>query len=311
MSSQKLAFGISFTLLGVGAGGAFTPMFVAWTAQHWGWRTSFLLCGLLGLLVSLVWALYATNRPAEPASNYDPNVGIERQLSNSHRDPRLGDLASTRVPWRKIFGSGSVWALLLSYMCRAYAMFFFDTWFFIYLVRVRGLTVIRGGLWASTPYLAVLLFSPFGGLVSDFAVNRFGRRRGRQAAVWLGMACSGILVLIGCHTANNAVAILLVAAAAGFNMFANVTWWATCIDVMPNHAASLAGLMNMCGGIAGLIAPILTAYIATSFGWAAALDFIAILCAAGGLLWIFVNAEKQLEEGATLTLEEQNAKSIS
>jgi ACS family glucarate transporter-like MFS transporter len=175
-------------------------------------------------------------------------------------------------------------------------MFFFDTWFFIYLIKFRGLTIIKGGIWASTPYLAVLLFSPFGGLVSDFAVNRLGRRRGRQAAIWLGMACSGILVWIGCHTANNTVAILLVASAAGFNMFANVTWWATCIDLAPNFAASLSGLMNMCGGIAGIVAPVLTAYIATAFGWTAALDFITVLCVVSCLLWFLVNAEKRLEQ---------------
>ena len=132
-----------------------------------------------------------------------------------------------------MLSSPSIWALFLSYACRAYTMYFFNTWFFIYLVRVRGLTIMQGGLGSATPFLAVLLLSPIGGLVSDLAVRHFGKRRGRQTAVWLGMACSATLVWIGCYTADNTVAILLVASAAGFNMFANVSWWATCIDLTP------------------------------------------------------------------------------
>ena len=154
---------------------------------------------------------------------------------------------------------------------------------------------MRGGLWASTPYIAVLLFSPLGGAVSDFAVRRFGRRRGRQTAVWVGMACSAALVWAGCHISNNVLAIVLVASAAGFNMFSNVTWWATCIDLAPNYAASLSGLMNMFGGLGGFVAPIATAYIAMSFGWTWALNSIAILSIASGLLWFLVRADRKLE----------------
>lgn len=307
MSTKKLAFGMSFTTLGVGAGGALTPVFIAWMTQRWGWRVSFWVCGLIGLLISAIWGFYSTNRPEE-----HPRINVaELALIGPPTEggARVRNLANSSTPWKRLLSSVSTWALLVSYMCRAYAMFFFDTWFFIYLVKFRGLTIIKGGIWASTPYLAVLLFSPFGGLVSDFAVNRLGRRRGRQAAIWLGMACSGILVWIGCHTANNTVAILLVASAAGFNMFANVTWWATCIDLAPNFAASLSGLMNMCGGIAGIIAPVLTAYIATAFGWTAALDFITVLCVVSCLLWFLVNAEKRLEQ--PIQFGGQNDKLIS
>lgn len=295
MSRESRALGISFTTVGVGAGGAVTPLVMAWTAQHWGWRASFLLGGSLGAVVALIWGLYATNRPEDHPRINAAELGLlnRSERASSHR-PTV-NLAAGRPPWNKIFSSSSTWALLLSYACRSYTMFFFDTWFFIYLVKVRGLTIMRGGLWASTPYIAVLLFSPLGGAVSDFAVRRFGRRRGRQTAVWVGMACSAALVWAGCHISNNVLAIVLVASAAGFNMFSNVTWWATCIDLAPNYAASLSGLMNMFGGLGGFVAPIATAYIAMSFGWTWALNSIAILSIASGLLWFLVRADRKLE----------------
>ena len=301
MSTTQRGLGISFTTVGVGAGGAVTPLVMAWTAQHWGWRAAFILGGLLGVVVAIIWGIYATNRPEEhPGVNVAELAILRRSEGVSSHRP-TANLAGGSPPWKIFFSSSSIWALLLSYMCRAYTMFFFDTWFFIYLVKIRGLTILRGGMWASTPYLAVLLLSPLGGAVSDFAVRRFGRRRGRQTAVWIGMACSAILVWIGCHLSNNTAAILLVGSAAGFNMFSNVTWWATCIDLTPNYAASLTGVMNMCGGLGGFVAPIATAYIATKFGWTWALNSIAILSVTSGFLWFFVKADQKLERESAFT----------
>ncbi len=296
MSSGKLAFGISFYSLGIGAGGALTPVLIAWTMQHWGWEAAFRLCGLIGVVFAVAWGAYVTDRPEKHPDVNAAELELLRPSTEVANGKPTRNLIPGGPPWQRILSSGSVRCLILSYMCRAYAMYFFDTWFFIYLLRARGLTISRGGKWGATPYLAVLLLSPLGGWVSDNAVRRFGRRRGRQTAVWIGMASSAVLVWIGCNMSNNTIAILLVAAGAGSNMFANITWWATCIDLTPSYAASLSGLMNMCGALSGGLAPILTAYISTKFGWSWALDFIALLSVVAGLLWFFVKADEKLEQ---------------
>jgi ACS family glucarate transporter-like MFS transporter len=193
-----------------------------------------------------------------------------------------------------MLSSASVWAMLLSYFCQGYMPYIYVTWFFIYLVRVRGLTMMQGGLWGSTPFIAIVLLTPLGGWASDYAASRLGKRRGRQSTVWLGMGCSAILLWTGSHTVNNTAAILMLAAAGGFNFFAFPSWWAACIDLTPTYSGLLSGLMNSFGG--AWLAPIMTAYIATHFGWTQALDFAALLTAIGAFLWIFVNADENLEE---------------
>lgn len=295
MSSGKVGLGISFTTLGIGLGGAITPVFIAWTMQRWGWRTSFWLCGLVGILVAIVWGSYVTDLPAQHPRVNSAELELLRPSAKQAFTKPARNRGKGRPPWGRIFSSASVWSLLLSYTCRAYTLYFFNTSFFTYLIRSRGLSIMRGGLWGATPFLAILLISPLGGWVSDVAVRKFGKRRGRQTAVWIGMTASAFLVWIGCHASDNTLAILLVAAGAGFNMFANVSWWAACIDLTPNYAASLSGLMNMFGGLSGALAPILTAYISTRFGWARALDFIAILSLVAGFLWFFVKADEELE----------------
>ena len=295
MAKGQRGVGSSLLLGGVGAGGVLAPIVFAGTMQRWGWRSSFLLSGLLAILVVAVWSFYATNRPEEHPS---VNAAELQILASGGDGPGSHSFRLSDTPWRKIFASGSVWALIASYFCHGYTPYIYYTWFFIYLTRVRGLTLTKGGLWGSTPFIAMTLMAPLGGWLSDKAVAYFGRRRGRQSTVWIGMTCSALLLWAGSHRVNNTSAILLLAVAAGFSHFAAPSWWATCIDLTPEHAGSLSGLMNTCANLAGGIAPISTAYIATRFGWIAALDFAALVSFCGGVIWVFVNAEENLEVGS-------------
>ena len=287
--------GSSLLLGGVGAGGVLAPILFAATAQRWGWRSSFLLCGILAAVVALVWSLYSTNRPEEHPGVNSAELEI---LGSALRGGGHHSFRLQGTPWRKIFSSGSVWALIVSYFFHGYTPYIYFTWFFIYLTRVRGLTITQGGLWGSTPFIAMTLMAPLGGWLSDRAVTHFGRRRGRQSTVWVGMTCSALLLWAGSHTVNNASAILLLAAAAGFSTFAAPSWWAACIDLTPNYSGSLSGLMNTCANIAGGIAPILTAWIATEFGWTTALDFAALMSFTAGIIWVLVDADESLEPAA-------------
>jgi ACS family glucarate transporter-like MFS transporter len=295
MSERERGIGNSLWLVGIGAGGMVTPMFVATLAEHWGWRTSFYACTLVGAFVALAWHLYATNHPEEHRRVNAAELTLIRAGITGRVVTHPSSAGRQPTPWNKIFSSGSVWALILSYFCIAYPAYIFYTWFFIYLVRGRGLTVVQGGFWGSTPFIAIALLAPLGGQISDRAVARWGKRRGRQSAVWVGAACSATLLWAGGHTEDNTLAILLLAAAAGFNLFATATWWATCNDLTRNFSGSLSGLMNMCGNLGGWLSPIVTAYIATRLGWTQALDFGAIVTLAAPVLWLWVNAAKGIE----------------
>ncbi len=290
IGSGHRGLGSSFTIIGIGAGGALTPPLISWIMQRWGWRSSFYLCGLIGMVFMAVWRLRVTNRPEEHPHINRAELELIRS-GGSNNAP-----AVRHTPWGKMLSTPSVWGLILGYLCQGYPIYFFHTWFFIYLVRVRGFTVTQGGWWGSTPYLAIALLAPLGGWFSDLAVSRIGKRRGRQVAVWLGMGGSAALIWIGSHSASSHLAVLLLAAGGGLNMFAATSFWATCIDLTGNYTASLSGLMNAFGNFGGWLSPILTAHIATRFGWNRALDCAAMVTISSGLLWVLVNAERGLDE---------------
>ena len=288
MGYAQRGLGSSFNLLGIGLGGALTPVLITFIMQHWGWRASFYCCGLVGILVALAWYFLAADRPDQhPGVNHAEVELIGRNRSNDVQFASQG-----HVPWGRIFTNRSVIALVVGYFCQGFPIYFFHTWLFIYLVRVRGFSLTQGGFYGAIPYLAIALASPLGGFFSDFAVRKFGKRLGQRIAVWVGMFSSAILLWEGAHAENKVSAILLLAAAAGCNMFAAVTFWAACIDLGQEYAGSVAGLMNTMGNLGGWLSPIVTAYMASKLGWTSALTLAALITAASGLCWLLVDTTK-------------------
>src|SRR5215471_6003563 len=107
------ALGNSVPFVGIGVGGSATPLLVAWMMRRWGWRTAFYVCGMLGLLIALIWNRYAADRPER-----HPGVNAaELRMIRSGRDanPLSAESKSSlhaNPPWKEILSSRSVWALI-------------------------------------------------------------------------------------------------------------------------------------------------------------------------------------------------------
>jgi len=296
IGAEGHGIGSSAFMMGIGVGGALTPPLIAWVMQRWGWRSSFYLSGLIGALVALLWQWWVTNSPEE-----NPRVNAEELalIREARRGKKEMSAKLNHIPWAQMLSKVSVWGILLGYLCQGFPIYFFHTWFFIYLVRVRHLSVAQGGLWGSTPYVAIAVLAPLGGWFSDKAVKRLGKRFGRRVAVCLGMVSSAILMWTGAGASNSRVAITMLALGAGLNMFAATTFWAACIDVTDQSTGSLSGLMNTFGNFGGWLSPIVSAYVATRFSWSRALDCAAVVTLASALLFLVVRADEKVD---TLTM---------
>ena len=298
MGSHRRGIGASFSIIGIGLGGAITPPLISWIMQHWGWRSSFYISGFIGLAFAAFWYYYVRNTPeGHPGVNENELRLIESQRTETRRP------GETRqpTPWRKLLRNRSVWGLLLGYFCQGYPIYFYYTWLFIYLVNVRGLSVKQGGTWGMLPYLSIALLAPFGGVFSDYASQRLGKTAGRRSAVWIGMTASALFMWLGSRAPNSFNAIVLLALASGSNMFAATTFWATCIDLTQQFTGSLSGLMNTFGNLGGWISPVITAYVATRFGWQQALGLAAIVTLGAAVSFSLVTAGRSLDEPAEAT----------
>ena len=296
-SLRERGFASGLQVCGLGLGGTLTPVFIAWMMVHWGWQAAFEVCAVLAFLVVALWHSYATDWPEGHSSVNDAELQV------IHPGSRKGDVGArsthrgaTTVPWLRILSNSSVWGLILGYGLQGYTFYVYYNWFYFYAVKVRGLGIMQAAAWTSAPFLAMALLSPVGGWFSDRIARFSDRRKGRLAAVWLGMGTSALLLYGGNHLSVTAIALPMIALAAGFNMFAAANFWAACIDLAPAYSASLSALMNTMGSLGGVVSSTVTAALAVHQGWGRALDVAVWITLGSGLLFTIVNANRSIEE---------------
>jgi ACS family glucarate transporter-like MFS transporter len=288
LGDKERGLGTSLFLAGVGVGGIGAPFFINWMIGAWKWRAAFLVLGLFGMVVAALCFLLIKDRPED-----DPSVN-EAELAQirGNTETATNIAVKNRVSWKAILSSRSVWGLMLSHFCLVYPVYIFFTWFYIYMVKVRGITISKASFWAAAPFIANVVLVPTWGWLADFSALKLGKRRGRRLAAWAGILCSALLLWSGSHTANNTLAILQLAIAAGFNFAASAVLWTTCNDLSPGSSGSISGTMTTLGSLGGFASPIVTAYIATHFGWNAALDFAGLVTLLSGCAWFLVDADR-------------------
>jgi ACS family glucarate transporter-like MFS transporter len=290
LGDKERGLGTSVFLAGVGLGGVGAPFIINRMIAFWNWRAAFILLGFFGMLVAGLCYLLITDWPEDnPAVNNAELAKIRGDVQNS-RDISVNQ----RVPWKAILSSPSVWGLMLSHFCLVYPVYIFFTWFYIYLVRVRGITISKASFWTSAPFIANLVLVPTWGWLADRTADKLGKQWGRRVAAWAGILCSGVLLWSGSHTNNNTFALLQLAVSAGFNFAASAVLWTTCNDLSPGSSGSISGTMTTLGSLGGWASPIVTAFIATHFGWTYALDFAGLITLMSGFAWLLVNADQQI-----------------
>ena len=152
-------------------GGAIAPLLVLPIQMRYGWRMSFYVFGVAGLVWAAVWYTWFRDSPEEKRGRES------RRIST----PALSaDLAAGHAfPWRLASRSETVWSMLGLAFCYVYVYNFFQTWFHTFLVRGRGFSEANL-LLSALPYVVAACANLAGGAASDALVRRLGAKRGRR-----------------------------------------------------------------------------------------------------------------------------------
>ena len=268
--------GIGIAIGGIGVGAAITPPLASWVMVNYHWQTVFYLSALVGIVVALLWVL----------------------CSRDHQAASGGAAFSTRsaIPWRRFAGSSSLRWLVASYACLGYVAYIYMSWFYLYLVNVRGIDLLRGGWLAAAPFVAILLFCPLGGWTTDRLVPTVGLTRARMTVGMIGMLLAGGLIGLGAWVDSQTVAIGCLSLGAGWLYFTVGAYWSVTTDLSKAHAGTLSGVMNMGANIGGVVSPSLTPWLADHWGWTASLLVAALIALCGGVMWVFINPQDGLDQ---------------
>ncbi|MBH0183282.1 MAG: MFS transporter [Nitrospira sp.] len=286
LPAHERGLGIGIAIGGIGIGSAMTPPVTAWIMVNYGWQTAFFVSAALGIGLAAIWWLLARDRPSD-----HPWVAQRETVASTARV----SIKPPSIPWAALRRTPTVWWLVLSYSCLGYVAYVYLSWFYLYLVNVRGFGVLQGGFYASAPFLAMLVSCPLGGWVTDQLALRRGITQGRKLVGMAGMTLAAATIALGALMESPYLAIASLSLGAGWLYFTIGAYWSSTSDLSKAHAGSLSGLMNMGANIGGAISPTLTPWIAQHWGWPASLGVAALIALIGGILWINIDPGKGLE----------------
>lgn len=288
---------------GVGAGAGLSPPLITYIMLHYGWRSSFWVCAIIGFIAGAVWFLAARDRPAE-----HPRVSASELeiIQSGLTTEAVRDRKTQLVPWRRVLQSREVWAVTFSYFCYGYVAWIFFSWFYIYLAQVRGLNLKASALYAMLPFLAMAACSPLGGMINDRLTRWYGPRAGRCGLAIFAIALAGVFIAFGSQVQSARLASVVLAGGAGALYLSQSSFWSVTADIAGPSSGSVSGFMNTGNQIGGFATALLTPLIAKHFGWTASFLVAAGLCVLGAVSWLLVDPKQSLAP-ATSLLSEQNA----
>lgn len=259
-------------------GGALTPFLVIPLQIQFGWRVSFYVLGVLGLIWVIVWLVWYKNREEEPAA----------QVVLDH-------IVVHKPSWNVWVKSGNFWLLMLMYYCYASGVFFFISWLPKYLQNGRGIPEDQLAYSASLPFFLAAIGCLMGGAISDFLVKKIGLVWGRRLVPLIGLSLSGTSMLLAAFTASNSLAIVFLALGLAFMDVTAPVSWAVATELGGKDSGAVTGAMNTAGLLGGTITSLGIGYIITAYGsYQLPVVILGIVLIVGSLLWLLIKADKPL-----------------
>jgi ACS family glucarate transporter-like MFS transporter/ACS family D-galactonate transporter-like MFS transporter len=260
----------------------FTPL-MAWLTHAFGWHQVYIVMGIAGLVLALTWLSVMKNPADHPRVNRQELEYIEEGggLVRGHR--RAGGAstaASNSVGWpvvKQLLTNRMLLGVYLAQYCINVLTYFFLTWFPIYLVQARHMTILQAGFVASLPAICGFTGGVLGGVISDGLIRRgCSLTLARKAPIVGGMLLSSCI--IGCNYVDTDWVVVALMSLAFFGKGIGALGWAVVADTSPKEAIGLSGsIFNMFGNVAGIVTPIVIGYlVAQSGSFNGALAFVGI-----------------------------------
>jgi ACS family glucarate transporter-like MFS transporter len=254
----------------------FAPI-MAWIVHAIGWSEVFYFMGGLGILMSVIWMRTMHNSP----SDHPTITAAEREHIEAGGALLAGGASAKAAPGpalgylRQLLGNRMLLGVYIAQYCVNVLTYFFLTWFPIYLVKERGMSLLNAGFVAALPAICGFAGGVLGGVISDWLLRRgHSLTFARKLPIVIGMLLS--TSMIACNYVGIEAVVVGIMALAFFGKGLGALGWAVVSDTSPKEIAGLSGaLFNTFGNVAGIVTPIVIGYIVqTTHSFNGALVFV-------------------------------------
>lgn len=244
----------------------FGPL-MGWITQRFGWRSVFLAMGAIGLAAAALFAAIVDAPTRHRHVNRAELDYIEAGGALVHLDKPGDRPKASPVRWaviRQLLGNRMLLGIYLGQYCITALTYFYSTWFPIYLIKARGLTVMQAGVASAGPAICGWIGGILGGLASDLLLRRGATlSTARKIPITAGLIVSGAIIL--CNFTGSQALVLTFMSIAFFGKGVASLGWAVLSDVAPAQVTGLSGsIFNTFGNVAGIVTPVVIGYIVSA-----------------------------------------------
>ncbi|MDP9728332.1 MFS transporter [Alicyclobacillus tolerans] len=260
---------------------------VAFAVTAWGWRGGFILTGILSLLYFLAYWIWYRD-PEESKSINEAELRYIREGGAQEEGEAPG---GSMRNLGYLLGRRKVWGLTIGFAAYGYAFYLFLTWLPGYLETQMHMSVLKSSGFAIIPWVVATLTDLWigGWLVDKLVASGRDGSRVRKTLLVIGMIF-GLAVAGAAFTSHASVAIVWISIALGGLAFSAPIGWSIPALIAPKGTVGTVGsIMNFVNNIMGILAPIITGFIAGGTG-SFALGFLvaAVVLLIGILSYVFL-----------------------
>lgn len=261
------------------------PLF-AYVVGQYGWRDSFYMCIVLGMIPLYLFWFHSTDKPsAHKKINAAELKYIEEGMAKESSIELSGPKQSIWERIKPFSTNYKYWILVYWYMSLQFIYWGLVSWLPAYLKTARGFSWAEMGWMASLPFVFAVVTKAIGGWLND--------KLGKSGPILLSAMLFGSLSIYGAAVVTAKYpAALLIAAAFGFTTMATSSAWTLLQGLVPSGSLSTAaGTMNgISTGLSALSPLIIGTVIASTGSYDSGLITLvvvgAIAAGAGGFLTV-------------------------
>jgi ACS family glucarate transporter-like MFS transporter len=259
----------------------FAPV-MGWIIHTLSWQAVFFFMGAVGIVASFVWLKVIYDPKSHPLVNAAEIDYIQQGGGLVDIDvKKVGTTSEAGLPkWdaiKQLFSSRMMLGVFIAQYCFNALAYFFISWFPVYLVQARHMSILTVGFVAAIPAICGFAGGILGGLISDTLLRKgYSLTTARKMPIVVGMLLATSMVVANYVDLDWVV--VAVMALAFFGKGIGALGWAVMSDIAPKEISGLsAGVFNMIGNLSGIVTPIAVGYIIQNTGsFNGALVFVAI-----------------------------------
>lgn len=262
---RERAFATGLFNAGANIGIIATAIAVPFITLHYGWRWSFVITGLLGVVLVVFWLLIY-KKPEESTQI------SQEELDYIRSDKEEGKYENQKISWAKLLTYRQTWAMAVGKITGDPIWWFYLTWLPDFFNSSETLSEKLDLKNIGIPFIVIYLVSDFGSIFFGWLSSKFiyiGWSAGKARKVTMLICALCVVPIVFASVTNSlfvAIALISLATAAHQGWSANVYTIAS--DLFPKSiVGSVVGIGGMFGAMSGVLFAALAGVVRVQFGY--------------------------------------------